>query len=177
LIKSFGAGTGMSLPITIVRDIAENRVIRELLLYYVSLSIGIGTVLVAFLWLRSRQGLALTAILDSEAAAGSIGINQQRTKLSVYVIAAVIAGLVGSLVVLEKLRMTPDAAFSVTDWSADVIFIFIIGGIGSLEGPIVGTLVFFALRFFWETMGRGISSRSERSRSLSCSWRREGFGA
>jgi branched-chain amino acid transport system permease protein len=44
--------------------------------------------------------------------------------------------------------MTPDAAFSVTDWSADVIFIVIIGGIGSLEGPIVGTLVFFALRFF-----------------------------
>jgi branched-chain amino acid transport system permease protein len=54
LIKSFGAGKGMSLPITIVRDIAENRVIRELLLYYVS--IGIGTVLLAFLWLRSRQG-------------------------------------------------------------------------------------------------------------------------
>jgi branched-chain amino acid transport system permease protein len=125
-------------------------VIRELLLYYVSLSIGIGigTVLAAFLWLRSRQGLALTAILDSKAAAGSIGINQQRTKLSVYVIAAAIVGLVGSLVVLEKLRMTPDAALSVTDWSADGIFIVIIGGIGGLEGPIVGTLVFLALRFF-----------------------------
>jgi branched-chain amino acid transport system permease protein len=93
-------------------------------------------------------GLALTAIRDSEAAAGSIGINQRRTKLSVYVIAAVIAGLVGSLVVLEMLRMTPDAAFGVTDWSADVIFIVIIGGIASLEGPIVGTLVFLALRFF-----------------------------
>jgi branched-chain amino acid transport system permease protein len=65
--------TAFIVPITIVRDIAENRVIRELLLSYVSLSIGIGTVLVAILWLRSRQGLALTAILDSEPAAGSIG--------------------------------------------------------------------------------------------------------
>ena len=54
---------------------------------------------------------------------------------------------------LEKLRITPGAAFSVTDWSADVIFIVIIGGIGSVEGPIVGTLVFFALRFFLADYG------------------------
>jgi branched-chain amino acid transport system permease protein len=153
LIKPFGAGTGMSLPIAVVRDIAESRVVRELILYYVSLAIGIGAVLVIFLWLRSRQGLALTAIRDSESAAGSIGINQQRTKLAVYLIAALIAGLVGSLVVLEKLRITPGAAFSVTDWSADVIFIVIIGGIGSVEGPIIGTLVFFALRFFLADYG------------------------
>jgi len=136
-----------------VRDIAESRVVRELILYYVSLAVGIGTVILIFLWLRSRQGLALTAIRDSESAAGSIGINQQRTKLAVYLIAALIAGLVGCLVVLEKLRITPAAAFSVTDWSADVIFIVIIGGIGSIEGPIIGTLVFFALRFFLADYG------------------------
>jgi len=143
----------MSLPIDVVRDIAESRVIRELILYYVSVAVGIGTVILIFLWLRSRQGLALTAIRDSESAAGSIGINQQRTKLAVYLIAALIAGLVGCLVVLEKLRITPAAAFSVTDWSADVIFIVIIGGIGSIEGPIIGTLVFFALRFFLADYG------------------------
>lgn len=146
LVQAFGAGTGMSLPIHVVLDISENRVIRELILYYVSVAIGIATVLLVFLWLRSREGLALTAIRDSEAASGSVGINQQRTKLTVYLIAALIAGLVGALVVLEKLRITPDAAFSVTDWSANVIFIVIIGGIGSVEGPIVGTLVFFVLR-------------------------------
>jgi branched-chain amino acid transport system permease protein len=73
--------------------------------------------------------------------------------LAVYLIAALIAGLVGCLVVLEKLRITPAAAFSVTDWSAGVIFIVIIGGIGSIEGPIIGTLVFFALRFFLADYG------------------------
>src|ERR1700731_1994593 len=67
LIKPFGAGTGMSLPISVVRDIAENRVIRELILYYVSIAVGLGTVILIFLWLRSRQGLALTAIRDSES--------------------------------------------------------------------------------------------------------------
>jgi branched-chain amino acid transport system permease protein len=153
LIRPFGAGTGMSLPVSVVREIADSRAVRELIMYYSSLALGIGTVLLVFLWLRSRQGLALTAIRDSEAAAGSIGINQQRTKLAVYLIAALVAGLVGALVILEKLRITPAAAFSVTDWSADVIFIVIIGGMGSIEGPIIGTLIFFALRFFLSDFG------------------------
>jgi branched-chain amino acid transport system permease protein len=146
LVKPFGQGTGMSLPISVVHAIAENRATREIVIYYVGLALGIGSVLLVFLWLRSRQGLALTAIRDSETAAGSVGINQQRTKLTVYLIAAFIAGLVGSLVILEKLRITPAAGFSVTDWSANVIFIVVIGGIGSIEGPIVGTVVFFLLR-------------------------------
>jgi len=54
--------------------------------------------------------------------------------------------MVGALVFLQKLRISPDAAFSVNDWTAFVIFITVIGGIGRLEGPIVGTIVFFALR-------------------------------
>ena len=70
LIKPFGAGTGMSLPISVVREIAEGRAARELIIYYTSLTLAIGTVLLVFFWLRSRQGLALTAIRDSEAAAG-----------------------------------------------------------------------------------------------------------
>jgi branched-chain amino acid transport system permease protein len=153
LIRPFGAGTGMSLPISIVLQIAENRTVRELILYYFSVGLGVGSVLFVFVWLRSRQGLALTAVRDAEAAAGTIGINQQRTKLAVYLIAALIAGLVGALVIVEKLRITPAAAFSVTDWSANVIFIVVIGGIGSIEGPVVGTLVFFVLRFLLADYG------------------------
>jgi branched-chain amino acid transport system permease protein len=147
LVRSFGQGTGMSLPISVVHQISDSRTTREIVLYFVSLALGIGSVLLVFLWLRSRQGLALTAIRDSEAAAGSAGVNQQRTKLAVYLIAAFIAGLVGGLVMLEKLRITPAAGFSVGDWSANIIFIVIIGGIGSIEGPIVGTVIFFLLRY------------------------------
>lgn len=146
LIRPFGQGTGMSLPISVVRAISENRSVRELILYYFSIGLGIGSIVLVFFWLRSRQGLALTAVRDSESAAGSVGINQQRTKMAVYLIAALIAGLVGALVILEKVHITPAAGFSVTDWSADVIFIVVIGGIGSIEGPIIGTLVFFVLR-------------------------------
>jgi branched-chain amino acid transport system permease protein len=44
------------------------------------------------------------------------------------------------------LRISPDTAFSVNDWTAFVIFITVIGGIGRVEGPIIGTIVFFLLR-------------------------------
>jgi branched-chain amino acid transport system permease protein len=54
--------------------------------------------------------------------------------------------MVGALIFLQKLRISPDAAFSVNDWTAFVIFITVIGGIGRIEGPIVGTIVFFLLR-------------------------------
>jgi branched-chain amino acid transport system permease protein len=146
LVKPLGGGTGMSLPVAIVRGVAESRAARDVIIYYIGLGLGIGTILLVFFWLRSRQGLALTAIRDSETAAASVGVDNRRTKLAVYLIAAGITGLVGALVFLEKLRISPDAAFSVGDWTANVIFIVVIGGIGSVEGPIVGTIVFFALR-------------------------------
>jgi branched-chain amino acid transport system permease protein len=57
-----------------------------------------------------------------------------------------VTGLVGALIYVQKARISPDAAFSVTDWTAYVIFIVVIGGIGTIEGPIVGVLVFFALQ-------------------------------
>jgi branched-chain amino acid transport system permease protein len=54
--------------------------------------------------------------------------------------------MIGAFIFLQRLRISPDAAFSVNDWTAFVIFITVIGGIGRIEGPIVGTIVFFALR-------------------------------
>jgi branched-chain amino acid transport system permease protein len=146
LVKPLGGGTGMSLPVAVVRGVAESRTTRDVIIYYIGLGLGIGTILLVFFWLRSRQGLALTAIRDSETAAASVGVDNRRTKLAVYLITAGITGLIGGLVFLEKLRISPDAAFSVGDWTANVIFIVVIGGIGSIEGPILGTIVFFALR-------------------------------
>jgi branched-chain amino acid transport system permease protein len=69
-----------------------------------------------------------------------------RTKLVVYVVTAAGTAMIGALVFLQKLRISPDTAFSVNDWTAFVIFITVIGGIGRLEGPIIGTIIFFMLR-------------------------------
>ena len=100
----------------------------------------------AYLLLRSRHGLALTAIRDSEPASASLGVDTFRTKLMVYVVTAGCTGLVGAFIFLQKLRISPEAAFSVNDWTVVVIFMVVIGGIGTLEGPIVGMLIYFGLR-------------------------------
>ena len=47
---------------------------------------------------------------------------------------------------MQKLRIAPSASFSITDWTVFIIFNVVIGGIGSFEGPIIGTIVYFVLR-------------------------------
>jgi branched-chain amino acid transport system permease protein len=54
---------------------------------------------------------------------------------------------------LQKARISPDAAFSVLDWSAYVIFIVIIGGVGTIEGPIIGVIVFYAMQHYLADFG------------------------
>ena len=124
-----------------------DRFTRENLSYLLALAIAVGCVALIYGLLRSRTGLALTAMRDSETGAAGIGVGIARTKRLVYVLAAGIAGAIGALIYLNLLNVRPDAAFSI-NWAAYVIFIVIIGGIGTLEGPIIGTLVFFFLRKF-----------------------------
>ncbi|WP_170474077.1 branched-chain amino acid ABC transporter permease [Ruegeria arenilitoris] len=145
-IQSLGGGSGSSLPVAIVKEIGAKKATREANSYWLALGAAVIVLLAVYFFLRSRRGLALTAIRDSEVAASGLGIDIWRTKLEVYVIASAFTAIIGGLIFLQKLRISPDAAFSVNDWTAFVIFIVVIGGIGTLEGPIIGTLVFFALR-------------------------------
>ncbi|MEO9826033.1 MAG: branched-chain amino acid ABC transporter permease [Paracoccaceae bacterium] len=145
-VSALGGGSGSSLPVDIVRSLASSRSGREALAYWMALGAAVSVIAAVYLFLRSRQGLALTAIRDNELAAASLGIDIWRTKFAVYVVTGALTSMIGALIFLQKLRISPDAAFSVNDWTAFVIFIVVIGGIGTIEGPIIGTLIFFALR-------------------------------
>jgi branched-chain amino acid transport system permease protein len=145
-VAVLGGGSGLSLPAGIVTSIAATRQAREFLIYWVALALVL-VVLSLIVWLlRSRYGLALKAIRDNELAARSNGIDVTRIKAVVYIITAFGTAMLGALIFLQKLRISPDAAFSVNDWTAFVIFMTVIGGIGRIEGPIIGAVVFFVLR-------------------------------
>lgn len=146
-VGALGGGSGISLPVQIARSLGSRQVM-ELTMYYIAFAIGISSVLVVWLLLRSKWGLALTAIRDSELAAETLGVNTRRVKFLIYILTAGFTALAGSFIFLQKLRITPEAAFSLNDWTAFVIFIVVIGGIGTIEGPIIGVIVFFALREF-----------------------------
>jgi branched-chain amino acid transport system permease protein len=145
-ISALGGGSGTSLPAAMVIAIAPSRQLREFTMYWIALLLAAAVLALIVLLLRSRYGLALKAIRDAELAAACSGVDVYRTKFLVYVVTALATAMIGALIFLQKLRISPDAAFSVNDWTAFVIFITVIGGIGRIEGPIVGTLVFFALR-------------------------------
>jgi len=145
-VSALGAGSGTSLPTQVVQSIGPTRVARDNLIYWTGLGLGVAVLAVTYLILQSRWGLALTAIRDSEPAAESVGVDNFRTKFLIYFLTAGATGSVGALMAMQKLRISPEAAFSVTDWTACVIFIVAIGGIGRMEGPLIGTIVFFSLR-------------------------------
>ena len=111
-ISVLGGGSGSSLPVSIVKSVAANRTMREWTSYWMALGLVVLVLAVVYLFLRSRRGLALTAIRDNELAASSLGIDIWKTQFQVYVVTAGLTALTGGLIFLQKLRISPDAAFS-----------------------------------------------------------------
>jgi len=156
-VKPLGGGTGTSLTPSVtssvpgiewVKGLLDLRTpaARDVISYWVALALMAGTLAVVYFILRSRRGLALGAIRDHEAAAAGLGVDIYRIKLAVYVATAAMTGMIGALIYLQKARISPDAAFSVLDWTAYVIFIVVIGGIGTMEGPVIGAIVFYLMQ-------------------------------
>ena len=146
LILVLGAGSGLSLTVPIFQEIASDRDTRDTIVYLMTLAVSFLVFAIVYLLLRSRHGLALTAIRDSEPASASLGVNTFRTKFIIYLATAACTGLIGGLIFLQKLRISPEAGFSINDWTVVVIFMVVIGGIGTLEGPFIGMLVYIVLR-------------------------------
>ena len=155
--KVLGGGTGTSLPNRDIKDMRGIDWIRSALdvkgshavdiaTYWLALLLAVVTVAVVYRFLRSKRGLGLAALRDNVAAARSVGVDATRIKATVYLATAFLTGITGALIYVQTARISPDAAFSVVDWTAYVIFIVVIGGIGTIEGPILGVLVFFLLR-------------------------------
>ena len=155
--KTVGGGTGTSLPRSATKDMWFTEAIetllgvraaaaRDILAYWLAVILTIVTIGGIYWLLRTKRGLALAAVRDNIEAAKSVGVDAARMKWLVFLVSAFGTGIAGGLIYLQKARISPDAAFSVQDWTAYVIFIVVIGGIGTIEGPIIGVIVFFILQ-------------------------------
>jgi branched-chain amino acid transport system permease protein len=162
--RAVGGGTGTSLPRDALGDMmfvgwieatfdVRAAAARDILAYWLALALAVATVAGIYRLLRSKPGLALAAIRDNTEAATSVGVDAGRMKWFVFLTSAFGTGLAGGLIYLQRARISPDAAFSLTDWTAYVIFIVVIGGLGTIEGPIIGVLVFFILQSLFADYG------------------------
>lgn len=130
-----GGGTGLTLPPYLNRP----------LFYYVTLLL-----LLAFLaftrWMRRTQfGASLVAIREDEVGADMRGVNTTATKISVFAIAAFVTGLVGGLWAYQNTFISPDIVF-VDSRTLDAVMMAMLGGLGTVIGPVIGATVIYWLR-------------------------------
>ncbi|MDR1572049.1 MAG: branched-chain amino acid ABC transporter permease [Clostridiales Family XIII bacterium] len=114
-------------------------------LYLGALAVGLGATALVYFILRSRMGLALMAIRDDESAAEARGVRLYRTKLACFLISSVYTGITGVVLYLNITYVKPGAAFGI-DWTVCMVFIVVIGGLGTIEGPVIGAVIYVILR-------------------------------
>jgi branched-chain amino acid transport system permease protein len=116
-----------------------------------------------FFLLRSRTGAAIQSIRDNEEAAASIGVRVMATKRLIFVLAATGCAAAGALTLSTLISFQPKTYFSV-QWTAYMIFMTLVGGLGTFEGPIIGAIIFFIVETVfgasgvWYLIGLGASA-------------------
>ena len=129
-------------------DAAERRIFTYWLTL-ASMAIMLGVI---FLLLRSRLGSSIQAIRDNEEAAASVGVKVMTAKRIIFVIAAVGCALAGALWLATFTTFQPRSFFGI-QWSAYMIFMVLVGGIGRFEGPILGAVIFFLIETWLGSAG------------------------
>lgn len=113
--------------------------------YYLALGLAALTTAVAAWIARSRFGRGLVAVREDEDVAESIGISAYGHTLPAFVVSAALAGAAGGVFAYYHVGFYPSFAFSPL-WTFDPLLIVYLGGVGTVSGPIVGAVVFLALR-------------------------------
>ncbi|HEX2647589.1 MAG TPA: branched-chain amino acid ABC transporter permease [Candidatus Dormibacteraeota bacterium] len=141
LDKNLGAGTGISL----IQLDQYDPIFRQAYTFWLALGFTVVFLALLFFLLRSPLGASLQAIRDDEDAARSLGVRVAARKRLLFVLAGFGCGAAGVLVVANTLFIEPGSIFGV-QWSAYMIFMVLVGGLGTFEGPILGALLLFAIQ-------------------------------
>jgi branched-chain amino acid transport system permease protein len=130
--KALTAGpTGIFLPSSFFTSIVPY--------YFIALLLALLSIGVTYYMINSSTGLALVATRDDEAAAAAIGINILKFKVLVFAVGAFLAGLCGALQAYYIFHVEPQGFFSLK-WTLYPVLMCILGGAGTLTGPIVGAV-------------------------------------
>ena len=116
-------------------------------IYYAAFILGVGSVAIVYKLLRSRLGLGLMAIRDDEQVSETLGVEVFRSKLCCFLISAFVTGITAGIFYAFQIFIQPYEAFAI-DWTVKLVFMVIIGGIGTIEGPILGALIYVVLSQF-----------------------------
>ena len=153
--KFVGQGAGMTIRIVPYPDVFR--------LYVMGLTLCIAVLVLLSKLLRSKMGLGLMAMRDHPTAASTIGVNLFRTRFMVYEISVVLTALTGAVFFINKGVIYPESGFSIS-WTVSAVFIGIIGGTGTVEGPVIGAVIYVLLQEFlahypgWSNIMLGVTT-------------------
>jgi branched-chain amino acid transport system permease protein len=142
---------------------AYDPALRQAITYWATLGSMVLFLAIMFALMRSRFGAAIQAIRDDEDAAESLGVRVTAAKLLIFMIAAFGCAAAGALWLATALTFQPRTYFGI-QWTAYMLFMALVGGLGTFEGPIIGAIVFFVLedRFgatgVWYLVGLGVAA-------------------
>ena len=119
---------------------------RRAITYWLTLGFTALLLAFVFLLLRRRSGAALQAIRDDEKVAASVAVRVRPLKFWLFVLAGFGCGAAGALTLASTLFIEPQSIFGV-QYSAYMIFMVLVGGLGTFEGPILGAVIFFAIQY------------------------------
>jgi branched-chain amino acid transport system permease protein len=123
--------------------------------YYLGLGLMVLTMAVVYAVTRSKIGLAMVAIRDDEQAAQSTGVKVFRYKVLALLISAALAGLAGGLYAYVRLSFWQISSVFSPSWTFDALLSVVVGGAGTLFGPVVGSIFLVVLsEIFANTMGQ-----------------------
>jgi branched-chain amino acid transport system permease protein len=134
-----GGGLGLTLPAA-----GPERMNPENFFYYLLLGGLALTVSVCVAIRRARLGYGLIAIREDEDTARMLGVPTERYKIVAYVLSAVLVGLQGAVFAFSLGYFTTQSVFRL-DFSLNMIVHALIGGIGTLAGPMIGAAVMVVL--------------------------------
>ena len=153
LDASLGGGTGTSAVLAF--NLRYDPAHRLRYTYWAALSAAAVTLVVLYTLLRSRLGASLQAIRDDEDAAASVGVRVRLGKGVLFVLAAAGCTAAGTIILAWQLSILPEGPDSIfgVNWSARMIFMVLVGGLGTFEGPIIGAVVLFLLQQYVSNSG------------------------
>lgn len=139
-----GRGTSLAIPESLRADRLRWTAVSAI---FVALVVIGGCALL----IRSRFGLALQASRDNETGARALGADPWRVRFIVFVLTAAATAGVGAVFQMKALNVQPDSAFSVASWTAPIVVMVVIGGLGTIEGPILGATFYYFIGDFVST--------------------------
>ena len=148
LDSGLGGGTGTSL----IQLNQYPPAYQQAFTYWTALGFALVVVVTLFVLLRSRMGLSLQAIRDDEEAAASLGVRVATSKRVLFVLAAAGCGGAGAVIMANTHFVEPGSIFSV-QWTAYMIFMVLVGGLGTFEGPLLGAMLLFAIQTVFSAGG------------------------